>query len=187
MDFTPSYIMDRNARFLIKEWLGDDLRFLVMLRNPMERAYSHYCHAIRHWLPGSRWVDEMGYPVEKLSFRDAIEEEPARMVFDPVHARHLSYFAKGLYHSQLVRWFKLFDRSKFTIIVLENLVANPQPELEKLESALGVSFSGLELPNLNAQSDNQLSKDDYRWLWERYEPEVRKLSNDFGINVSSWI
>jgi hypothetical protein len=63
LDFTPSYIMDRNARFLIREWLGTDLRFIVILRNPVLRAYSHYCHAKKTGSPvrsgwkkwGIRW------------------------------------------------------------------------------------------------------------------------------------
>lgn len=186
MDFTPSYIMDRHARFLIKEWLGNDLRFIVMLRNPVKRAYSHYCHAIKNWLPGSHWVEKMGYPVEKLSFREAIEEELARMVFDPVHTRHLSYFSKGLYHSQLSRWFQMFDPDQFTVIVLENLASDPHREISRLESMLDVSLDGLELPKLNSQSDSGLSDEDYHWLWSRYEPEMEKLCRDFGIDITCW-
>ena len=186
MDFTPSYIMDRHARFLIKDWLGEDLRFVVMLRNPVKRAYSHYCHAIKNWLPGSNWVDNMGYPVERLGFRKAIEEELARMVFDPWHTRHLSYFSKGLYHTQLSRWFEIFNPSQFTILVLENLAADPHPGIRQLENALNISLDGNELPKLNSQSDQGLSKEDYQWLWSRYKPEVEKLSRDFGIDVSCW-
>ncbi|MCC5788782.1 MAG: sulfotransferase domain-containing protein [Opitutales bacterium] len=186
MDFTPSYIMDRQARFLIKDWLGEDLRFIVVLRNPVKRAYSHYCHAINNWIPGSKWVDQMGYPVENLSFREAIEQELTRMVFDPWHSRHLSYFSKGLYHSQLSRWFELFSPSRFSILVLEKFSANPQSGIRQLESDLGISLDGYELPKLNAQSDQGLSMEDYQWLWSRYEPEIEKLSQDFGIDVSYW-
>lgn len=186
LDFTPSYIMDRNARFLIREWLGTELRFIVILRNPVLRAYSHYCHARKNWLPGSKWVEEMGYTVENLSFSDAIEQEYERMVFDPYHSRHLSYFAKGLYSSQLGRWFELFDRNQFKILILENMALNPAKEIAKLEEFLAPPLDSTSLPNLNSPSDDGLSPEEYSWLWEKYEQQVEALDRDLGLDVSLW-
>lgn len=186
MDFTPSYIMDRNARFLIREWLGTNLQFIVILRNPVLRAYSHYCHARKNWLPGSKWVEQMGYPVENLSFSEAIEQEYERMVFDPYHSRHLSYFSKGLYFSQLTRWFELYDRDQFTILIFENLVKNPAKELSKLEELLGLRLDTASLPKLNSQSDDGLSPEDYAWLWKKYEPGVKMLESQFQLDLNFW-
>ena len=45
-EFTPSYLFDPKCRDLIFETIGADIKFIVILRNPVERAYSHYCAAI---------------------------------------------------------------------------------------------------------------------------------------------
>lgn len=187
MDFTPSYIMDRNARFLIKEWLGTDLKFLVILRNPVHRAYSHYCHAVKNWLPGSKWVEEMGYPVETLSFSGAIEAEFARMVFDPHHSRHLSYFAKGLYYQQLTRWLELFPRENFHIMVLENVMKNPQKEIARLGAWLDVSLDPSQLQKTNSQSEGEVDPGIYSKLQSKYEAESLLLARYLDLDLSSWL
>jgi hypothetical protein len=186
LDFTPSYIMDRKARFLIRDWLGTSLRFLVILRNPVRRAYSHYCHAKRNWLPGSDWVEKRGYPVEEFGFRQAIEAELGRMVFDPYHTRHLSYFSKGLYWQQLRRWFEIFPRDNFTLLVLEGLVSNPEQELEALQEELGFYLDPATLPKLNAQSEGDLDAETYEWLWQKYEEEIGCVREFLGVDVRAW-
>ena len=187
LDFTPAYIMDRNSRFLIHEWLGTDLVFIVVLRNPVRRAYSHYCHAKRNWLPGSDWVEKRGYPVELLGFQEAIEAELSRIVFDPYHARHLSYFSKGLYWQQLRRWFEIFPRDRFILLTLEDLTENPSKALLPLEEKLGLGLNADLLPRLNAQSDNALDTETYRWLWQRYEEEITLVRDLLGIDIQPWI
>jgi hypothetical protein len=187
IDFTPSYIMDRKARFLIRDWLGTDLHFVAILRNPVRRAYSHYCHAKRNWLPGSDWVEKRGYPVENLGFRQAIEAELGRMVFDPYHARHFSYFSKGLYWQQLGRWFDTFPRDRFVLLTLEGLACNPRAALTPLEEKLRLRLDTDLLQHLNAQSDNALDAETYRWLWERYEEEISSVRDLLRIDIQPWI
>lgn len=187
LDFTPAYIMDRKARFLIREWLGTGLDFIVVLRNPVRRAYSHYCHATRNWLPGSDWIEKRGYPVETLGFQAAIKAELSRMVFDPYHARHLSYFSKGLYWQQLRRWFEIFPQERFVLLTLEGLTANPSVALQPLMEKLGLHLDGEALPRLNAQSDDGLDAETYRWLWKRYEEEMTFVRDLLGVDIQPWI
>jgi hypothetical protein len=49
----------------IKQYLGEDIKIIILLRNPVERAYSHY---VQHLQDGT----------ETISFRQALEDEPKR-------------------------------------------------------------------------------------------------------------
>lgn len=53
----------------IKKYLGNDVKILIVLRDPVERAYSNYMHHVRD-----------GF--EKLSFRDALNNQEERMSQD---------------------------------------------------------------------------------------------------------
>ena len=101
------------------------VKLIVILRNPVDRAYSHYHHELRK----NR---------ESLSFEKAIELEKERCAgererlikdpdFVPVHYRRHSYLARGVYVDQLENWFKYYDRKQFLILATEDLHENPQP------------------------------------------------------------
>ena len=98
-------------------------KLIVLLRNPVDRAYSHY----RHQVARGR---------EELSFEDAIacEEERIRgdaekMLTDENYDSHnyatYSYLTRGIYADQLQRWFRWFPREQFLIHRSEDLYANP--------------------------------------------------------------
>lgn len=186
IEFTPSYLMDKNARFHIKKYMPSDTKFIVSLRDPVYRAYSHYCHAVKNWTPESHWVKRRGYPIETLSFEDALENEFERLVFDPWHMRHLSYFSKGLYHAQLERWMALFDRAQVHIIVFENLIGDAAKELNKLGEFLGIDCGAMNLPVLNSQSEGGLRRSLYDSIRSRYSNDLDRLSADFSVDTSKW-
>ncbi|HEX2504969.1 MAG TPA: sulfotransferase [Gaiellaceae bacterium] len=127
---TPYYLFHPAVPARIAETLPD-VRLIALLRNPIERAYSHYS-LMR--LRGR----------ESLSFADAVDAEPERLasidpaVFDaPVqvpgedgvrlheHHRHRSYLSRGLYAEQLERWFEHFPREQLHVIRFEDLAADP--------------------------------------------------------------
>jgi len=70
----------------IKKYLGDGVKIVLILRNPVDRAYSNYNHAVRL---GS----------EPLSFMDALEAESARIKNN--YAWPFYYIDVGLYYKQV--------------------------------------------------------------------------------------
>ena len=107
-----------------------DVRLIVLLRNPVERAYSHYHHEVSR-----------GY--ETLSFEAAVAQEPqrlageeARMRRDPQylslpHQRY-SYLARGLYLEQLERWLRYFPRERFLILQSEVFYRDSEASLRSV-------------------------------------------------------
>lgn len=113
-----------------------DVRLLVVLRDPVERAYSHYKERVRN---GG----------ETLTFEAAIEAEPDRLrgeadriVAEPgylsyEHENH-SYLAQGRYLEMLPRWFDFFGRDRFFIAASEDFYADPQRLANQAWSFLGL-------------------------------------------------
>lgn len=112
-------------------------RFIVLLRNPVRRAYSHYWH-------------ERHRGREPLSFEDALAAEPARI--DAAHEQlaagtidrsrahqAFSYLARGRYAEQLERWFGHFPRERFLILRFESLAQEPLQTLNEACAFLGLS------------------------------------------------
>ena len=111
-----------------------DARLLILLRNPIDRAHSHYRHCVRLGL-------------ETLSFEEALaaegtrlEGEEERLRRDPRavsdYHRHYSYVARGLYARQLERWLKWYPREQVQVTISEALFGNPEPALARIEEFL---------------------------------------------------
>ncbi len=116
----------RIARFV------PDIKLVITLRDPVERAWSHY------------W-NEVGKGRESLSFEDALAAEDSRMAASAYARNHLSYRARGHYADSLEHLFEHVDRSRILIRTLEQAIAEPRADLERIYSFLGVDPTlGLE-------------------------------------------
>jgi hypothetical protein len=116
-----------------------DARLVVLLRNPVDRAYSHWHHEVR----GGR---------EPLAFEDALDAEQERigadherLLVDPdyVSRRHhrYSYVARGRYADQLERWLAHYPRQRFVFVRSEDLYADPPQTYRRLLDDLGLEPS----------------------------------------------
>jgi hypothetical protein len=132
---TPDYLFDPRAPERLAELLPN-AKLVVMLREPVDRAYSHYRHNVRLGL-------------EDLSFREAIAAEGERvapdveaMRRDPsdrvLNFRRYTYMSRGLYSEQLARWFDVFERDRFLIMSAEDFFIHPEGTLHRLERFVGV-------------------------------------------------
>ena len=96
-----------------------DVKIIAILRNPVDRAYSHYQHSVRQ-----------GY--EKLTFRKAIENEQVRLegerekiLSDPDYYSFnhnlYSYLERGIYIEQLLKWREFFQEKQILVLRSEDL------------------------------------------------------------------
>jgi Sulfotransferase domain len=132
---SPSYLFhplapDRTARLLPRA------RLIVLLRDPVERAYSHYQH-------------EVSLGREPLSFEQALEqEEPrlagelARLTSDPAHFSRPwwdhTYQARGRYVDQVERWLAVFPRERLHVMISEEMLAQPADAYGSVLTFLGL-------------------------------------------------
>lgn len=127
---TPHYLYyEKVARRLASDLPRENLRFVVMLRDPVARAYSLYWNMVAEG-------------VETLSFEDALRAESQRKG-DPALERRcavsVQYVDSGLYAKQVHAYLKYFDRRQFLYVVFEEFTADPLAVLNEICTFLDVS------------------------------------------------
>ena len=158
-------------------------RLIAMLRNPVDRAYSHYHHEVRSG-------------TEKLSFEEAIERETERLSgeqermirdgdYDSLSRRRYSYLSRGIYVDQLRNWKSHFPKEQLLILRSEDLFADPRMILER-------TLSFLDLPPLEREEYSKDNKGSYSdmdrstrdYLVDYFKPHNERLQEllgrDFG-------
>jgi hypothetical protein len=106
---------------------ADGAEFVAVLRNPIDRAYSHYWHERR-----------MGH--ERLSFADALAAEPERLASGDRYAMaHFSYVARGRYAEQLDVFAEAAGRKHVHVYMFEELSEDPVGLFDTLTRDLGIA------------------------------------------------
>ena len=137
IDFTPTYLYYKLCAERIFDSLGPNVKFVIILRNPVDRAYSHYNHSKRD-----------GHEVS--SFEDAIKLENERIEKfrdknDFLSELRCSYISQGLYFEMISAYLKYFDLNNFFIINFESeVVQNLDQTLLKLSKFLKIDLSNLD-------------------------------------------
>ena len=111
-DFTPSYFFEKQVPKRIFNDLGEDMKFVILLRHPVDRAYSHYLHSVR---------DKNEY----VSFEEALRKEDNRIdkfIKNKDYLSYLrnSYYHQGLYGEMIERYLQYFSLDNFLFIQFEN-------------------------------------------------------------------
>jgi hypothetical protein len=122
---SPSYLCDPGAAVRIKLAVPD-AKILISLRNPVQRAYSHYLmeyHAGR----------------EKLAFADALKADELRS--DKRWGSSFQYVELGLYAAQVERYLEVFGSSQVMVVVFEEMVRDTAGEMERIARFLGIDPS----------------------------------------------
>ncbi|RIK38579.1 MAG: hypothetical protein DCC55_20715 [Chloroflexi bacterium] len=99
------------------------LKFVVVLRDPVERAWSHY-------------LDQVRFVVERETFARALELEPQRTLAAPLE--WFGYFRDGLYAEQVETWLAHFSREQFLFVLNEDLKCEPVAVAREVFAFLGV-------------------------------------------------
>lgn len=129
--------------------LTPQARFIVMLRDPVARAFSHYWHEYNRGREPLSFAQALEAEEERLAGAEAALAE-GRLAYHHAHHRH-SYFARGLYAAQIRRWFSRFGRQQFLFVQSETFFQRPQEELDRVTDFLGVSpLRGISFKKENA-------------------------------------
>jgi hypothetical protein len=111
-----------------------DIKIVFILRDPVQRAYSHYWERVR---PGRK----------PGSFEKAIQRDLEGEGIEPRGSAEI--FRIGMYERWLEVWFREFKRDQIHIMVLEELMQNEVQVLMELCAFLGISYADIPLVHLN--------------------------------------
>lgn len=183
-DVTPSYLFHPHAPRRVREILPR-VKLLVLFRNPVERAFSHYQMALRD-----------GY--ETLPFEEAIEKEEERlrgelekMLEDDRYysaPRHLySYLSRGLYVDQLTTWMNFFPREQILVLKSEELYRDPAGVLRRTQEFLGLPWREPgEYRKYNHAPYPGLESAVRKRLIDYFEPHNERLYELLGETDPGW-
>jgi Sulfotransferase domain len=178
---TPYYLFHPLAAERIAEALPD-IKLVVLLRNPIERAFSHYLH-------------EVNLGIEELPFEQAIEEEQRRLdgeveriASDPRYPgfryQHFSYLSRGIYCDQLVRWFSFFSREQFLILESDRFWADPSGSHAAVLRFLGLpAISLTTYPQHNKSEPSKMSSRTKEQLLDYFTPHNERLYSLLGSEL----
>jgi hypothetical protein len=162
-----------------------DAKLIVLLRNPVDRAYSHYQHQVKRVSGKAR---------ESLTFEEAIEAErsilPAeasKMLQDEYYVssshRTRSYLSRGRYVDQLLEWSRFYPRRRMLVLKSEDLFDDTTNTLERV-------LDFLEIPHWTPETYSIPNKREYigvdpfvrQRLDEYYEPYNQRLYDYLGVD-----
>jgi hypothetical protein len=172
-DATPVYLYLESVLPRVLAY-NPRMRWVVLLRQPVDRAYSHW-----------NMVRQTGD--EPLSFLDAVAAEPERLTTD--RGRRLySYLDRGFYARQLRRLFARVPRDRVLVLRSEELRRDHFGTLRRVFAFLGVDPDvHIEPGTVHAREyEVPLPADVRRDLTARFAADIGELERLLGWDLRGW-
>ena len=155
-------------------------KLIVVLRNPVDRAYSNYKHQVREG-------------IEKRTFEDAIKSELKRIEICKNNPEYkiknndfnnnvvFSYLRHGIYVDFIKAWMKFFTKEQFLILPTYELNNNRVKFLKQVFDYLNVpNFEINDIKRQNVGEYKKLDKSTRKFLVDYYRPHNERLFELLG-------
>lgn len=174
---TPIYMYWYDAPKRIWQY-NPDMKLIVILRNPIDRAYSHW-NLTRHRAPG-------------VTFWDAIKNERERCrAALPLQHRYFSYVDRGFYVQQLQRLWTYFDQKQTLIVRNEDFRSAPEQIVLKFCRFLEIDAPAELKPpverKLRYPYPGPMGSREKHYLRYVFEYEIRSLERILGWDCNGWL
>jgi hypothetical protein len=173
---TPITLYWTPAHYRILRY-NPDIKFIIMLREPGARAFSHWRMNI------TRGLDDM-------DFSRAIREGRIRTLDDPVQSgisRHTSYIERGYYGRQIAQLATLFPTSNMLFLRQADLLADPDAVLANIARFLDIPpFDPVVSTLLNTSEDatgQVMSEVDRAYLTDIFKTDLVQLKLLTGLEL----
>jgi hypothetical protein len=175
---SPGYLFHPLAPERVAQMLPRS-RLIALLRNPADRAFSHYQH-------------EVAFGREDLSFEEALacedermEGELERMLREPAYFSYpwwnYTYLARGRYADQLERWYDAFPRDQLLVLFTDDLAADTAATYGRVLDFLGVEQHELEsYPRIFEREYGDMDTRTRARLQEHFAEPNRRLAELLG-------
>lgn len=171
---TPIYLYWQPALPRIRDY-NPEMKFIVILRNPIERAFS-------------QWNMQRSRGNEPLDFLDAVKEEPRRIAdAAPKQLRKFSYLERGRYAEQLEHAFRLFPRERFLVLKYETFRARQREMVDEVFRFLNltpVRFRAVEAHDI--PYSRKIRAEERAAVSEILKADIVKLETLLRWDCSDW-
>lgn len=161
-----------------------EVRLIVLVRDPVQRAYSEHAHGVT-----GGWETERSFERALELEGERIAGERERLIADPtyhsVHYAHHAYLQRGHYIEQLETMEAVFGRDRIHVIDSDALFDDAGPAMAGLFSFLRLSeWAVPRLHNLNARPRSRLTPELSERLAAHFEPADQRLADWLGWTPS---
>lgn len=167
LDKSPNYIADPLVPARIAKDVPD-AKVIVLLRNPVARAWSHY-----------RWVLSVG-GVRRGGFMEVADYTQRKSGW-------YSILRRGHYYEQLSHWFEIIPREQIKIVISERLWKKPQVIYDEIIEFLGLSRVPLVKPLRHGQVrvHGDPTPDVTNYLKNYYSPHNENLQKLLSLDLEA--
>jgi hypothetical protein len=188
-------------------------KIIIMLRNPVDRAWSHFNMEQRMGLVSGNFLQEFN---------------KHKSISNPIWGKDAIFLSGGNYYEQVKRYLDIFPKEQVLICLYDDYKINPQDTINKILTFIGVTINSnseliknkkanearksiiddflpegglksslrklVQFVGLHRLLKKMLSKEskeqlpsEYRFLLkEYYEPEIEKLEKLISVNLNNW-
>jgi len=182
-DVTPAYsILDEPTVRHIAEMMPE-LKVILLLRNPIERAYSAANMTRNSW---QKFSGKKGDRANAWAFEDYVRYFESQWVIE-----------RGDYPRIIANWSRYFESNQFFIGFFEDIARNPAVLLDEVCSFLDIGFAATVASKAstprNVGKKTSMPDNIGRYLANRYITDMRKLEHVFSNSernlghVQEWI
>ena len=177
---SPYYLFHPHAPARAHQVVPDAL-IVALLRDPVERAFSHWKERRNH--------------TEDLPFVEALAAEPGRtagveaaMLADPslissAH-RHQTYVAQSRYAPMLERWLDAYGSDQVLVAAAEDFYADPQAFTDQVTDRLAIPRHDLGTPEpFNAEPSADMDPVVRRHLTEMLADDITAVERLLGRSM----
>ncbi len=126
------YLYSKNASVKIKKTLGNKVKIIIILRDPVQMIYSLWRHNVR-------------YQIEHLSFEEALAEEKVRFNLAEFRANNTQpavffYCRRALFVPQIRRYLEQFSHDNVLLVRFDDLRDFPEDTYRSILEFLGLEW-----------------------------------------------
>lgn len=117
---SPDYLFHRDVPKRIYKLLPN-VKIFILLRNPIDRAYSHYNMHLKLKKHNLRFEEVL---TKELNLFKNLNDLPKNVDFDSFQIRTFTILLRGIYIEQILNWLKYFPRKNMMIIESDEFFTN---------------------------------------------------------------
>jgi len=133
---TPEYICDPSVPERVFRAVPD-VRLILLLRNPVDRAYSHYLMEVRKKRENRSFEEVVNSGLDEF-YHERRKSDGSQNIKNEKDNTWNSILARGIYVVQIERWMEHFPRKQLKTIKSENMFEDPLPVFEDVLDFLGL-------------------------------------------------
>ncbi len=170
---TATYVFEPGVPERIRRDLGTR-KFILLLRNPADRAISAYWHARRMGRETRSLEDALAADFRRYEQDLAFEERRAPAPEGP--APRPAYLRRGIYHEAVARWQKIFSPQELLVLQSEKMFREPKATMAEVFEFLNLPFAEhIDFTPQNVGGYDGKDTTARNMLREFYSPHNRKL------------